>query len=226
MTWCCYLMIQCWPRSTTLQYIVILGHNELNESSFSCTWVPVEAWNETHMSTVLICWFVYHMNVWVLKYSVMLEINACLSFLSDQHDRWYVHSVLLTLDYSGIILCMGSVSERQRYIVTSSLIGWAHTQNDPAIFVKGLKYSGWTGSSTWLFISWSNIDPDLIYCQQHQLLWLTSHDYTLFSGIPCKNIDVLMRKKFDLIWFVPWIVLFVDCNFWRNVTIFRVMTWR
>ena len=27
---------------------------------------------------------------------------------------------------------MGSANERRRYNVTSSIIGWAHTQNDPA----------------------------------------------------------------------------------------------
>ena len=32
---------------------------------------------------------------------------------------------------AGIILSMGSANESRRYIVTSSLIGWAHTQNDP-----------------------------------------------------------------------------------------------
>ena len=30
-----------------------------------------------------------------------------------------------------IILGMGSANERRRYNVTWSLIGWAHTQNDP-----------------------------------------------------------------------------------------------
>ena len=34
----------------------------------------------------------------------------------------------------GIILGMGSANER-RYIVTSSLIGWAHIQNDPCALV-------------------------------------------------------------------------------------------
>ena len=32
---------------------------------------------------------------------------------------------------AGIILGMGSAIERRRYTVTSSLIDWAHTQNDP-----------------------------------------------------------------------------------------------
>ena len=32
---------------------------------------------------------------------------------------------------AGIILCMCPGNKRRCYIVTSSLIGWAHTQNDP-----------------------------------------------------------------------------------------------
>ena len=32
---------------------------------------------------------------------------------------------------TGIILDMGSINERLRYIVTASLFGWTHTQNDP-----------------------------------------------------------------------------------------------
>ena len=31
----------------------------------------------------------------------------------------------------GIILVMSSTDERRRYIVTPSLIGWDHNQNDP-----------------------------------------------------------------------------------------------
>ena len=34
---------------------------------------------------------------------------------------------------SGIVLYKRPANERGRYIVTSSLIGWAHTQNDPYI---------------------------------------------------------------------------------------------
>ena len=36
---------------------------------------------------------------------------------------------------SGIILGMGPANERQCYNVTSSLIGWAYTQNDSCIWV-------------------------------------------------------------------------------------------
>ena len=34
---------------------------------------------------------------------------------------------------TGIILCMRPANERRRYNVTSSPIGWAHTQNDPCM---------------------------------------------------------------------------------------------
>ena len=37
--------------------------------------------------------------------------------------------------YLWIILCMRPANEMRRYIVASSLIGGAHTQNDPWIFI-------------------------------------------------------------------------------------------
>ena len=37
----------------------------------------------------------------------------------------------LKAPFPGIILCMATANGRRRYTVTSSLIGWAHTQNDP-----------------------------------------------------------------------------------------------
>ena len=35
--------------------------------------------------------------------------------------------------FSGIILGAGPANERRRYIVTSSLVDWAHTHNDPCL---------------------------------------------------------------------------------------------
>ena len=46
---------------------------------------------------------------------------------------WWWPEVIYVITHKftpGIILGMGSANERRRYIVTSSLIGWAHTQND------------------------------------------------------------------------------------------------
>ena len=45
--------------------------------------------------------------------------------------RFALCGVLLSFGTTGIILCMRPANERRCYIVTSSLIGWAHTQNDP-----------------------------------------------------------------------------------------------
>ena len=44
------------------------------------------------------------------------------------YDGWKQVPVVNTV---GIILCMHPANERWRYSVTPSLIGWAHTQNDP-----------------------------------------------------------------------------------------------
>ena len=46
---------------------------------------------------------------------------------------WLCISVSCVLQSTGIILSMGSAKGGRRHNVTSSLIGWAHTQNDPWI---------------------------------------------------------------------------------------------
>ena len=50
--------------------------------------------------------------------------------------RGFDHFTCRPRTYTGIILGMGSTNERRRYIVTSSLIGWAHIQNDPWYVTK------------------------------------------------------------------------------------------
>ena len=42
-----------------------------------------------------------------------------------QHCQWYI------ICPTAMILCMHPVNERWRYNVTESLIGWAHTDDDP-----------------------------------------------------------------------------------------------
>ena len=44
--------------------------------------------------------------------------------------------------YTGIILCMGWANERRRHIVTSSLIGSAHVQDDPGLYTGYWSYTG------------------------------------------------------------------------------------
>ena len=51
----------------------------------------------------------------------------------DQSSRTIVHDIKVWVYiHSGTILCMQLANERQPYIVTLSLIGWVHTQNDPS----------------------------------------------------------------------------------------------
>ena len=40
------------------------------------------------------------------------------------------------LHIPGLIFCIRPANERWHYIVTSSLIGWAHAQDDPYIFYE------------------------------------------------------------------------------------------
>ena len=48
---------------------------------------------------------------------------------------WWSVKCLFYNRYCGIILCMRPANERRRYVVTSSLIGWAHTQKYPCIML-------------------------------------------------------------------------------------------
>ena len=60
--------------------------------------------------------------------------------------------------WTGIILCMFSANERQLYTVTSSLIGWAHTQNDPLLkghFSHPYKHPFWYYCSSPVGPMWS-----------------------------------------------------------------------
>ena len=47
---------------------------------------------------------------------------------------------MLLLNRARGILCMHPANERQRYNVRSSLLGWAHTQNDPWEFMLTTYY--------------------------------------------------------------------------------------
>ena len=55
--------------------------------------------------------------------------------------HWFLDTTLYTIfirdSFSGIIRGMGSADERRRFIVTSPLSGWTHTQNDHWILPNG-----------------------------------------------------------------------------------------
>ena len=55
----------------------------------------------------------------------------------------------MVYECSGIILSLGSISERRCHIVTSSLTGWVNSQNDAGV---GTSSCSWTNQTvTWYF---------------------------------------------------------------------------
>ena len=64
------------------------------------------------------------------KWALLVNFHHCLKLCMFPNVD-FVHLCVKVLYEPGIILCMRPANERRRYIVTSSLIGWAHTQNDP-----------------------------------------------------------------------------------------------
>ena len=80
---------------------------------------------------------------------------------------WFISSSIDNLSkvgahpsISGIILCMRPANERRRYNVTSSLIGYTHTLNDPSISSM-LPCLG----SDWIQFSW----PQMLHLQYYKI---------------------------------------------------------
>ena len=100
-------------------------------------------------------------------------------FFKGSKDKVLLHHVaspLMLLGHhcnAGIILCMRPANERRCYIVMSSLIGWAHTQNDPW---KRLSCHAGSCSSVSRTIYYQTLmTPQLMYCLkkeiQHETGW-------------------------------------------------------
>ena len=64
---------------------------------------------------------------------------------SDQMWSWY----------TGISLGMHPANERRRYIVTTSLIGWAHTSTDPWVYLEELKSCDLCRALKWRLFNWT-----------------------------------------------------------------------
>ena len=99
--------------------------------------------------------------------NVVRKLSAILSqpLCSHNHQKMK-HSKTMCI-FHGIILSMRSANERRRYIVTSSLIGWAHTQMRPiyhgisSVFTRHgyiyILYAVHRRLSTWYWLaSWIN----------------------------------------------------------------------
>ena len=88
-------------------------------------------------------------------HSVQASVTLCC--VTWRHD-WYCS---FHMEEAGIILWMRTANERRRYSVTSSLIGWAHSQNDP----WGSRFPG-------DIISWWGVKCTMVKCRNHvTCLW-------------------------------------------------------
>ena len=75
---------------------------------------------------------------------IITQSNITLYYIQHFNDEGRMYIILQTLKKNcikfyipGIILCMCPANERWHYYVTSSLIGLAHTQNDPSTHLHG-----------------------------------------------------------------------------------------
>ena len=100
--------------------------------------------------------------------------------------------------YAGIIVCMCPANERWRYTVTSSLIGWAHTQNALISSVIWIK-----SSDQWIWI-WSTVNIMSLQLPHH-MQYLILIDYNWPEGT--RLMSPIDKASF-IIWGDPgWILL-------------------
>ena len=111
---------------------------------------------------------------------------------------------------TGINLCMHPANERRRYIVTSSLIGWAHTQNDPwrqvhwgpvgdqlgtvSVTSWGQFYKWWLTPINIMFREWHHTQLSIIR------EWKNKPGTTIFHYRLLHGIVYFFHKFHDDIW--------------------------
>ena len=101
-------------------------------------------WNFAHVTTVTLSWHVQNFVVIGLAYFGPEHSKFLSNFIFDRNPNsgtgaWYpLRASWHKFWHAGIILGMGSANERRHYNVTPSLIGQAHTHNDPWHVTTGL----------------------------------------------------------------------------------------
>ena len=139
----CYLFPWCWLCNA---YPVCISWTVFWKSSFlhrviqgqyHSKWCPCSLKSTSVASSDYI-------NKWVLTYCK----HNWLVTITDWNFLWFECGCLssyfllklsswISLPSSGINVCMCPANERWRDKVTSSLIGWAHAQIDPCMFIWG-----------------------------------------------------------------------------------------
>ena len=126
------------PASSTSHYFIteFPPQPSVDESTWSpCNlvpWVPSILDNCIEQLRNVIKWMAWEMSSGSLLIVGLCTFNArpCtdFDFVITRKEASNKSLTVLTVPWClGIILCMCSANERRRYIVTSSLISWAHT---------------------------------------------------------------------------------------------------
>ena len=140
--WVFLLLVQCYaacfvsgiPRSSNIFLIKFIPsvhtlQHSLHQKNFAC---PTEKFGIFQCRLYM-----------VYKETVKIYLPDWQFYLSRTFQHWHMSSpdlllfvviwnkLILPISFGpGIILGVGSANERRHYNVMSSLIGWAHTQND------------------------------------------------------------------------------------------------
>ena len=81
-----------------------------------------------------------HCGIWAMSLLLWQNIDYVLTKEAPQlilmSRLWGVYCQKKMYPFTGINLCMRPANEKRHYIVTLSLIGWAHTQIDPCFYIS------------------------------------------------------------------------------------------
>ena len=118
-----------WTNSGVVRY---LRHHDAH-CDFSVMWAQVKASHLLHTKPYLKqCSFIVSCVIcnklqWTLNQSTKFSVNKMhFRMVSAKWQPFWP-------DLTGIILCICPANERRCYNVTSSVIGWAHSQNNPCL---------------------------------------------------------------------------------------------
>ena len=124
-------------------YPLIYLNDGLSPMVWSILWLIMNhmlwQFSACHSSSTSNLFLRFHYTIITLGATLMLACSSQYSTMLQSVDSWsmdkYRQAYLSGLPspvyiHSSIILGIGSANERRHYKVKSSLIGWAHTQND------------------------------------------------------------------------------------------------
>ena len=112
-----------------------------------CKFAMVSKWiRHDSIELFSVCQLHYNISIWKMEYKIYIFIWSECKYMSlvTCTVHAFFHVLWLNAAQSpGIILCMHQDSEKWCYNVTSSLIGWVHTQTDPWVSPMYMRVLHW-----------------------------------------------------------------------------------